>query len=172
MRRVNQTSVLALPRKQMGRESGWGASPRLSAIEYCTTIEWVDKILSMDTDFQRSIVILLENLNRDAVRDNPEVARAERFMISWLASAQRRNERRAERREESIASLPSKVVIPSPDEIEAASTAGQGWTKTTLASWGVSYPPPKGWKADLHKKYRNQQLLRQRLKDARGNEDK
>jgi hypothetical protein len=28
-------------------------------------------------------------------------------------------------------------------------TPGGGWTKETLAGWGVPWPPPKGWKAAL-----------------------
>lgn len=35
------------------------------------------------------------------------------------------------------------------DEIKAAMTPEGGWTKETLAKWGVPWPPPKGWKAAL-----------------------
>lgn len=35
------------------------------------------------------------------------------------------------------------------EEIDAAKTAKGGWTRKTLAAWGVSWPPPKGWKARL-----------------------
>ena len=35
------------------------------------------------------------------------------------------------------------------DEILAARTPKGGWTKATLASWGVPWPPPKGWMHDL-----------------------
>lgn len=37
------------------------------------------------------------------------------------------------------------------EEIEAQKTENGGWTKDTLAQWGVSWPPKKGWKADLIK---------------------
>ncbi|GIF14927.1 hypothetical protein Ate01nite_49590 [Actinoplanes teichomyceticus] len=37
----------------------------------------------------------------------------------------------------------------SPDEIEAAKTPKGGWTKATLAAWGVPWPPPPGWKDEL-----------------------
>lgn len=37
----------------------------------------------------------------------------------------------------------------SKEEIEAAKTANGGWTRETLAKWGVSWPPPKGWKKEL-----------------------
>lgn len=33
--------------------------------------------------------------------------------------------------------------------IEAARTPAGGWTRATLAEWGVPWPPPKGWKAKL-----------------------
>lgn len=35
------------------------------------------------------------------------------------------------------------------EEILAERTAKGGWTKATLAKWGVSWPPPKGWRAEL-----------------------
>lgn len=31
------------------------------------------------------------------------------------------------------------------DEIEARRSERGGWTKATLAEWGISWPPPKGW---------------------------
>lgn len=34
-------------------------------------------------------------------------------------------------------------------EIHAAKTRKGGWTKETLAVWGVPWPPPKGWRAAL-----------------------
>ena len=32
------------------------------------------------------------------------------------------------------------------DEIMARRTKNGGWTRETLAEWGVPWPPPKGWK--------------------------
>lgn len=37
----------------------------------------------------------------------------------------------------------------SPEEIDAAKTEKGGWTRGTLAQWGVPWPPPKGWRAAL-----------------------
>jgi hypothetical protein len=34
-------------------------------------------------------------------------------------------------------------------EIEAAKTSRGGWTRQTLAAWGVPWPPPRGWKVHL-----------------------
>lgn len=34
-------------------------------------------------------------------------------------------------------------------EIEAAKSARGGWTRETLANWGVPWPPPKGWRKAL-----------------------
>lgn len=34
-------------------------------------------------------------------------------------------------------------------EIEAKRTRGGGWTRETLAAWGVPWPPPKGWRNAL-----------------------
>ncbi len=35
------------------------------------------------------------------------------------------------------------------EDIEAAATAKGGYTRAQLAAWGVSWPPPKGWKIAL-----------------------
>lgn len=43
---------------------------------------------------------------------------------------------------------------PSPDEIRAAATNGIGWKRATLAAWGVPWPPPKGWRAELERRWR------------------
>ena len=40
-------------------------------------------------------------------------------------------------------------VIPSPDEVLAAQTAAGGWTAKSLAAWGVSWPPLRGWRRQL-----------------------
>lgn len=39
--------------------------------------------------------------------------------------------------------------MPTKEEIENARTAKGGWTREQLARWGVSWPPPKGWKKRL-----------------------
>ncbi len=38
---------------------------------------------------------------------------------------------------------------PTEAEIDAAMTPEGGWTKAQLAQWGVSWPPPKGWRQAL-----------------------
>lgn len=40
------------------------------------------------------------------------------------------------------------------EEIEAAKTPAGGWTREQLAAWGVSWPPPKGWKKTLTSKHK------------------
>lgn len=35
------------------------------------------------------------------------------------------------------------------EDIEAGRSPAGGWTKATLASWGVPWPPPKGWQRRL-----------------------
>ena len=37
------------------------------------------------------------------------------------------------------------------DEIESAKTPAGGFTRATLAGWGVPWPPPKGWRKRLLK---------------------
>jgi hypothetical protein len=45
------------------------------------------------------------------------------------------------------------VHLPSPDEIRASGKANSGFTKRTLASWGVPWPPPKGWRERLERQW-------------------
>lgn len=44
--------------------------------------------------------------------------------------------------------------LPSPAEIKAARTKRGGWTAKTLAGWGVSWPPPRGWRRRLEEEWR------------------
>ena len=43
----------------------------------------------------------------------------------------------------------AEIKKPTLDEIMQAQTPNGGWTKEVLAKWGVSWPPPKGWKKRL-----------------------
>jgi hypothetical protein len=45
------------------------------------------------------------------------------------------------------------VEVPSPAEVAAARTPQGGWARETLAKWGVSWPPPKGWRSRLVAEY-------------------
>jgi len=47
----------------------------------------------------------------------------------------------------------AKKGVPSPQEILDARSPAGGWTKKTLAGWGIGWPPPKGWRADLNSRY-------------------
>ncbi|MGW4186311.1 hypothetical protein ACWEK2_29595 [Streptomyces albidoflavus] len=49
---------------------------------------------------------------------------------------------------------PSMTNPPSPEEVEAARTPAGGWKRDQLAAWGVSWPPPKGWKNELAERWR------------------
>lgn len=52
--------------------------------------------------------------------------------------------------------VPSDALVPapSPEEVEAGRSANGGWTKSTLAGWGVPWPPPAGWKRRLADRFR------------------
>lgn len=43
---------------------------------------------------------------------------------------------------------------PSPEEVLAARTPAGGWSRATLHSWGVTWPPPKGWRTALLTQWR------------------
>lgn len=45
------------------------------------------------------------------------------------------------------------AVLPSPDDVAAAQTPAGGWTRAQLAEWGVAWPPRKGWRADLARRW-------------------
>ena len=45
------------------------------------------------------------------------------------------------------------TTVPSPQEVANARTRAGGWTKATLAQWGVPWPPPKGWRRRLAELY-------------------
>ena len=47
--------------------------------------------------------------------------------------------------------------LPSPDEIQEACTGPGGWTAAELAEWGVPWPPPKGWRRYLERRWQQQQ---------------
>jgi hypothetical protein len=46
-----------------------------------------------------------------------------------------------------------EIKRPTPEEIEAAKTPNGGWTRETLSTWGVSWPPKKGWKRELERNH-------------------
>ncbi len=47
----------------------------------------------------------------------------------------------------------------SPEEIEAGKSPAGGFTRNTLASWGVSWPPRAGWRKRLNADYARQNGL-------------
>jgi ribonuclease HI len=63
--------------------------------------------------------------------------------------------------EEFFASLRAEVhaptlapTLPSPEELEAPRSPTGGYTKATLAEWGIPWPAPKGWRQDLLRRWR------------------
>jgi len=53
-----------------------------------------------------------------------------------------------------------KVHLPSPEEIAAAQTGPGGWKANQLAQWGVPWPPPAGWRAELERRWREKQHVK------------
>lgn len=45
--------------------------------------------------------------------------------------------------------------IPSPDEVSEAQSGNGGWTAKQLAEWGIGWPPPKGWREELRRRWEN-----------------
>jgi len=53
------------------------------------------------------------------------------------------------------------VPAPSPEEVMAASTSPSGaWTAKQLRAWGIRWPPPKGWRAELVRKHATGERVR------------
>ena len=46
------------------------------------------------------------------------------------------------------------IETPSPDEVQAGRSPRGGFTRATLASWGVPWPPPKGWRKRLERDWK------------------
>mgnify|MGYP001363811779 CR=1 FL=1 len=51
------------------------------------------------------------------------------------------------------------VHTPSPAEVEQKMSRGGGWTALTLATWGVDWPPKRGWRERLRRKWQMEQRL-------------
>ena len=51
------------------------------------------------------------------------------------------------------------MLTPSPQEIQEAKTKRGGWKRKTLESWGIAWPPYKGWKKELESKWEFEQVL-------------
>jgi hypothetical protein len=43
--------------------------------------------------------------------------------------------------------------VPSPDDVVRGMTPKGAWTRKQLAEWGVSWPPPKGWRKCLEEQW-------------------
>ncbi len=74
---------------------------------------------------------------------------------TWSRMIEAETERRRHgKRTTAIQPAPAETVpsvaLPTPAEIEAART-GHAWTRATLAGWGISWPPPKGWRQVLER---------------------
>lgn len=51
-------------------------------------------------------------------------------------------------------------------DIDRARSPAGGWTAETLATWGVPWPPPKGWRTELiirHEKAQKRRMSRDDL---------
>jgi hypothetical protein len=46
--------------------------------------------------------------------------------------------------------LPAELYVEHiTGEIDAQRTPAGGWTRATLAAWGIGWPPPRGWRQAL-----------------------
>lgn len=72
----------------------------------------------------------------------------------WTDSARWRRAPGAPRLRRREIAVDDGTYLPSPEIIENARSARGGWTQSTLAAWGVPWPPPKGWRADLERQWK------------------
>ena len=61
------------------------------------------------------------------------------------------HERRAAKLDTAATELLKRV--PSPAAVDACKTRAGGWSRAQLAEWGISWPPPQGWKDRLRRRY-------------------
>lgn len=52
-----------------------------------------------------------------------------------------------------VGKLSGITAAVSPEEIKAARTPKGAWKAKTLAQWGISWPPPQGWRKQLIENY-------------------
>ena len=64
----------------------------------------------------------------------------------------REKQRRAARRQRARAPVEApEQLLPTPQQIDAARSKNGGWTRPTLSTWGVPWPPPRGWRRALER---------------------
>ncbi len=67
--------------------------------------------------------------------------------------------------------------IVTDEQIEAGKSPRGGWTRKTLARWGVPWPPPRGWRTALRtgqpipKRRKRSRQIEMWLQAKRANED-
>lgn len=49
--------------------------------------------------------------------------------------------------------MSARPLPPGPDDIEAGKSRRGGFTRKTLEGWGVPWPPPKGWRRALERRW-------------------
>lgn len=60
---------------------------------------------------------------------------------------------RKRRRKSKVPAVVGPRYVPSPQEVIDGLSAKGGWTAKTLASWGIKWPPQKGWRRKLEAEY-------------------
>ena len=84
-----------------------------------------------------------------------EYVRGQRWARMIEAATDRRRARHSDRhrhRRAAVRASPEGDPTPTfltPDQVKAAQSSRGGWKRATLASWGVPWPPPKGWRRAL-----------------------
>lgn len=48
-----------------------------------------------------------------------------------------------------------KYETPSPQEVIEKMSAAGGWTAVQLAAWGIAWPPKKGWRDELRRRWQS-----------------
>jgi hypothetical protein len=73
-----------------------------------------------------------------------------RYIAAAIAVRQQaRAARRTPEQQAEIEAILAGLPRVSAEEIEAGRSPRGGWTKATLAGWGVPWPPPSGWRRAL-----------------------
>jgi hypothetical protein len=102
-----------------------------------------------------SLQALLAQLGEDTAIDGLDAAGVQQ-MIAVCHAAKRHRPAVIKRSKQTLADLNARqahrelpIYRPTEQEIADGLSPGGGYSRETLASWGVSWPPPKGWKKAL-----------------------
>lgn len=97
--------------------------------------------------FPESALKKFGGINFHSMKGPQLIARMEQY-LEYRSKSERKPSKKVKR-----SPLEKITAAVSDEEIEAAMTPKGGWKAVTLAGWGISWPPPTGWRRRLVDNY-------------------